>query len=120
MPRVPATNRPIAAVASACAPRPVRAIALPSTAVITAPARRGVQKDRGSRSAVLRAVVDAGEHDEGRSRLQAVGDRQKERDGGGRPDARQHADRGAERDADRRPHEVGRRERYGEALDERG
>ena len=32
---VPATNEPMAAVASACAPRPARAILLPSMAVIT-------------------------------------------------------------------------------------
>jgi hypothetical protein len=39
---VPATNDPIAAVASAAAPRPARAIALPSTVVITDAASPGV------------------------------------------------------------------------------
>lgn len=35
VPIVPATNDPTAAVASACAPRPTRAMRLPSSAVIT-------------------------------------------------------------------------------------
>jgi hypothetical protein len=39
---VPAMKEPMAAVASACAPRPLRAIALPSNAVIIAPASPGV------------------------------------------------------------------------------
>ena len=42
VPRVPATKEPIAAVARACAPRPRRAMALPSTAVIMAPGSPGV------------------------------------------------------------------------------
>jgi hypothetical protein len=40
--RVPAMKDPMAAVASACAPRPDRAMALPSTAVIMAPGSPGV------------------------------------------------------------------------------
>ena len=39
---VPATNEPIAAVASACAPRPLRAIMLPSMAVTIEPDSPGV------------------------------------------------------------------------------
>jgi hypothetical protein len=39
---VPATNDPIAAVASACAARPARAILLPSTAVTTEALSPGV------------------------------------------------------------------------------
>src|SRR3546814_16021036 len=39
---VPAINEPIAAVASAAAPRPARAILLPSSAVIIDPASPGV------------------------------------------------------------------------------
>ena len=39
---VPATNEPIAAVASAAAPRPARAMALPSIVVITDEASPGV------------------------------------------------------------------------------
>ncbi len=39
---VPATNEPIAAVASAAAPRPARAILLPSMAVMTDPDSPGV------------------------------------------------------------------------------
>jgi hypothetical protein len=39
---VPATKEPIAAVASAAAPRPCRAIRLPSTAVMIEPLSPGV------------------------------------------------------------------------------
>ena len=39
---VPATNEPIAAVASAAAPRPARAMRLPSSAVIIEPLSPGV------------------------------------------------------------------------------
>ena len=40
--RVPATNDPIAAVARAAAPRPRRAMRLPSSAVMIAPLSPGV------------------------------------------------------------------------------
>jgi hypothetical protein len=42
VPIVPATKEPIAAVASAAAPRPLRAMRLPSSAVITEPLSPGV------------------------------------------------------------------------------
>ena len=42
VPMVPATNDPSAAVQSAAAPRPCRAILLPSSAVIIAPLSPGV------------------------------------------------------------------------------
>jgi len=68
----------------------------------------------------LRAVVDAAEHDERRGRVEAEGRRQQQRHGGRRPDSGQHADRGAERHADRRPQQVRGREGDREALRERG
>ena len=62
---VPATNEPMAAVASAGPARPRFAIWLPSIAVtIEARLARRVEQDRGGRAAVHGAVVDAGEHDE--------------------------------------------------------
>ena len=42
VPMVPATKEPTAAVASAAAPRPRRAMRLPSSAVITEPLSPGV------------------------------------------------------------------------------
>ena len=56
---------------------------------------RQVDQDGGGRAAVLRAVIDAGEHDQRADRRHAVGDRQQHRDGGERADARQHADQRA-------------------------
>ncbi len=59
-----------------------------------------VDEDGGGRAAILRAVIDARQHDERRGRRQREGDRQQHRDGGDRPEARQDADCGAEQDAD--------------------
>ena len=61
---------------------------------------RQVDQDRGGRAAVLGAVIDAREHDQGRDRRQREGQRQEHGDGGQRPQAGQHADRGAEQAAD--------------------
>ena len=118
---VPATNDPIAAVASAAPARPARAIsvALHRGHHRRALARR-IQQDRRRRSAVHAAVVDAGEHDERRGRIERVGDRQQQRDGQRGADARQHADRGPERHAGERPQQVLRRQRDGEAVREVG
>ncbi len=58
-----------------------------------------VDQDRRRRAAVLRAVVDARQHDQRRDGRQRVGDRQQHRDGRHRPDARQHADQRAEQHA---------------------
>jgi hypothetical protein len=80
----------------------------------------GVEQDGGGRAAVLGAVVDAAEHDEGRRRLEPESRRQEKRDGGRGPDARQYADGGAQRHADDRPHQDGRRERDGKSLRQRG
>ena len=101
MPIVPAMKEPIAAVASACAARPRLAILLPSMAVITDADSPGVfSRIDGRRPAVHAAVVDAGEHDERRGRLEAERHRQQQRHGHGRADARQDADEGAEEHAD--------------------
>ena len=61
---------------------------------------RQVDEDRRRRAAVLRAVVDACQHDQRRDRVEPEGDRQQERDRGGRTDPRQDADRRPEHDAD--------------------
>jgi hypothetical protein len=59
-----------------------------------------VDEDRGGRAAVLRAVVDAGEHDERGDRIQVEGDRQQHGDGRHRADAGQHADQRPQQHAD--------------------
>ena len=119
VPMVPATNEPMAAVASAAPARPVAGhlVALERGDDGGALARR-VEQDRGGRAAIHRAVVDAGEQDEGGGRLDLEGDRQQQRDGERRAEAGQHADRGAERGADEAPHQVDRRERDREAVEE--
>ncbi len=78
---------------------------------------RRVDQDRGGRAAIHAAVVDAGEHDERAGRIELEGDRQQQRDGERRPDAGQHADRGAEQHADQREQQVHRLQRDGEALE---
>jgi hypothetical protein len=70
-----------------------------------------VDQDGRGRPAVLRAVEDPGEHDQGRRRRQSEGDRQQHGDGGDRAEAGQHADRRAEENADQAVEEVGRTER---------
>ena len=114
---VPATNDPIAAVVSAAAPRPWRAIMWPSIAVaIDAGLARRVEQDAGRRAAVHRAVVDAAEHDERADGIEGERDRQQQRDGQRRADAGQHADGGAERDAGEAPTAGAARERVGEPV----
>ena len=76
-------------------------------AVDTGDDRRGfagdVEQDRRRRTAVLRAVVDAGHHDQAGRRVEAGGERQQDRDRGGRPEAGQDADERAEQAADDEP-----------------
>ena len=67
---------------------------------------RQVDQDGGRRAAVLRAVVDAGQHDQRGGRRQVEGDRQQHGDGRHRPDARQHADQGADHAAQQRVEQV--------------
>ena len=118
---VPATKEPMAAVASAWAARAGlgHLVAL-DRGDHRGGLARGVQQDRGGRAAVHAAVVDAGEHDERAGRLQGVGDRQQQRDGHGRADAGQHADGGAEEDADQGVEQVRRGQRGGEPVHQGG
>ena len=61
---------------------------------------RDVDQDCGGRAAVLGAVIDAGEQDQGRLRLQGERDRQQHGHRRDRADAGQYADDGAEQNAD--------------------
>ncbi len=68
---------------------------------------RHVDEDRGGRAAILRAVVDAGQHDQRRHRIAELeGDRQEHGDGRRGADARQHADQRAEQHADQAEEQV--------------
>ena len=84
--------------------------------------RRGltwqVDQDGGGRAAVLRAVEDAGQHDQGRDRRQAERRRQQHGDRGGGAETGQDADGGAEEDAGEAPAEVAERGRRLEAEQE--
>ena len=101
VPTQPAKNEPMPAAASAGP-----GAALPGHLVaVDAGDHRGrfarqVDQDGGGGAAVLRAVVDAGQHDQRRHRRQRVGGRQQHGDGGDRADAGQHADQRAEQAAD--------------------
>ena len=75
---------------------------------------RQIDQDRGGRAAILRAVENAGEHDQRRRRRQREGERQQDRDRGDRRDARQHADQRADQRAQQAEAEIGRRERDAE------
>ena len=79
---------------------------------------RQVDQDGGGRAAVLRAVIDAGQHDQRADRREVVGDRQQHGDGAERPDARQHADQRADRHAEQAVEQVLQRERDAEAEDQ--
>src|SRR5262249_27660043 len=76
---------------------------------------RQVDQDGGGRAAILRAIEDAGEHDQAGYRLEMKGERQQHRDGGDRSDARQHADQGADQRPNQREAEIGGCERDAEA-----
>jgi hypothetical protein len=65
-----------------------------------------VDQDRRGRAAILRAVVDAGQHDQRANRRQAEGDRQQHGDGGDGADAGQHADQRAYQRADQAEQQV--------------
>src|SRR5690606_15117829 len=69
-------------------------------------------------AAVHAAVVDAGEHDEARDRVELEGHGQEQRHGQRRSDAGQDADDGAQRDAQEGPQQVLPGERDGEAVEE--
>lgn len=65
-----------------------------------------VDQDGGGRTSVLRAVEDPGQHDEAGGRRHAEGERQQQRHGRHRADARQHADHGADQRADQAVQQV--------------
>src|SRR5215510_13652587 len=67
---------------------------------------RDVDQHRGGRAAVLRAVVNAREHDQRADRRQTEGDRQQHRDGGDRADTGQHADQGANQRAEQAEQDI--------------
>ena len=115
----PAKNEPIAAIASAGPARPCFAIWWPSSVVTTEEDSPGMLiRIDGGRAAILRAVIDAGEHDQRADRRQAEGDRQQHRDGGERADAGQHADQRADQRADQAQEDVHReRDRDAEERD---
>jgi hypothetical protein len=57
---------------------------------------RHVDHDGGGRAAVLRAVIDAGEHDQRAQGREPIRCRQQHGDGGDRTNAGEHADQGAQ------------------------
>ncbi len=61
---------------------------------------RDAHQDRRGGAAVLRAVVDAGQHDDGLGGVEAEGDRQQYGNAGQRADTRQHADQRADQAAE--------------------
>ncbi len=76
---------------------------------------RDVDQNRGGRAAVLRAVIDAGKHDQSADGRQPEGDRQQHRYGGDCSDAGQHPDQGADQGTDHAEQEVVRSKRDPEA-----
>ncbi len=76
---------------------------------------RYLHRDRAHAVAVLRAVVDAGQHDERTGRVHRIGQRQQQADGGQRAQAGQQPHQGAHRAAQRAEHQVLDRERVAEA-----
>jgi hypothetical protein len=72
-------------------------------------------QDRGGRAAVLRAVVDASQHDDRFGGVEAECHRQQNADAGERPDAGQHADQGADHAAEKSIEQHVRPERDREA-----
>jgi hypothetical protein len=76
---------------------------------------RHVDQDGGGGTAVLRAVIDAGQHDERRRGIEPVDGGQQHRDGGDRAEARQHADERPEHAAQERVQQVLQREGDAEA-----
>nr|GAJ37124.1 hypothetical 31.6 kDa protein in TAR-I ttuC' 3'region [Bradyrhizobium sp. DOA9] len=79
-----------------------------------------VDQDRRGRAAILRAVIDAGEHDQRAHRRQSEGDRQQHRDGRDGANTREHADQRADQGADQTHQKVDRSKRDGKAVSEVG
>src|ERR1044072_944104 len=87
----------------------------PSAATSTVE-KQPAMKERAA--AILRAVIDAGEHDQRAERRQAEGDRQQHRNGRERADAGQHADQRADQRADQAQQQVHRRDGDGKSEGE--
>ena len=81
---------------------------------------RQIEQNRADRSAILGAVIDAGQHQDRRHRLHSEGQRQQDRDRRDRTHSRQHADEVADQHAEEAVHQVVRLERYAEAVPEIG
>ena len=77
-----------------------------------------VHQDGGGRAAVLRAVVDSGEQDQGGHRRQREGRGQQHGYGGNRADSRQHSDQRAERHAEQAVEQILQCKRDAEAQRE--
>ena len=119
VPSVPAMKEPMAAMPSADAGAPLQGHLVAVDAGHDGARLAGhADEHGGERAAVLRAVIDAGEHDDGGGRARAVGQRQEQGDGGRRSDARQHADHLAEQHAGEAHGEMRRRQRRRETLHE--
>src|SRR6266704_379693 len=104
----PAKNDPIAAIASA-GPARFRHLETIERRHHRCRLARNIDQDRGGRAAILRAVVNAGEHDQRADRRQAEGNRQQHGDGGDGADARQHADQRTDERADQTQQKIDRR-----------
>ncbi len=81
---------------------------------------RHIDQNRRGRTAVLRTIVDTGQHDQCGNRRQGEGDRQQHGDGCCRAQARQDADQRAEKDAGQTVEQIHRRHRRRQADSEIG
>ena len=79
-----------------------------------------IEQDRADRAAILRAVIDARQHQDRRHRLHPEGQRQQDRNRRDRPHSRQHADEIADQHAEEAIHQIVRLERYAKAVPEIG
>lgn len=79
---------------------------------------RNIDQNGRRRAAILRAVINAREHDERASGIDAEGDRQQHRNSRNRADARQHADQRADETAEKTQSKIFETERRAEAKRE--
>src|SRR5574341_585111 len=93
----------------------VPAMKEPNAAMPRAGPARDVDEDGGRRASVHRAVVDAGQHDDGGLGCGLERHRQEQRHGPHGADARQHAHEGPDEDADEAVEEIDGLERDAEA-----
>ena len=78
---------------------------------------RDAHQDRGGGAAILRAVIDAGEHDDGLRGVEPEGHRQQDRNAGERADAGQHADQRADQAAEKGVPDIARHARRPKSRD---